>query len=465
MKKRRQSKTSLESWLNSVTTPVFLLNARRQVVFFNAGLETLTGWTAADVVGQVCNYATNNDPSTVELLTGTLCPPPDVWEGQLASVPAYVPLRTGRILARLLQFFPLTGAEGRVESVLGIVTSIDEPIRAAEATPAQQLHAELASVRNLLRQRFGVKTFVCQSEAMTRVLEQVELARQSDVPVLIHGEPGTGKEHVARSIHHESNARSRSFVPIDCRALPALDLKQTLRRLLESDDDEAAMPPNLQPGTAYLSNVESLPRDLQQQLVTAFRGDQTGRRAKLRLLASSTTNMRRAVEQETIRSDLFYLLTPMEIEIPPLRRRPEDVPMLAQHFLESLNRDHDQQAGGFDEVVWEQFAEYNWPGNVDELAAVVAEARLAAEGGLIRVEHLPFRFRTGLDAQAVGPVIEPEPVPLEPLLKRVESEQIRLALEKCRHNISKAAAVLGMTRARLYRRMQTLGIENHERKG
>jgi DNA-binding NtrC family response regulator len=299
---------------------------------------------------------------------------------------------------------------------------------------------------------------------MRRVLEQIQLAKQSTAAVFLHGEDGTGKEHIARLIHYESPARARSFVPLDCRRLSAQELAQTIGQLFEGDKVGAATVPILQPGTLYLAHVEHLPRDLQEQLAAAFL-NHAERKPDLRLLASSTGDLRRAVADDTLRSDVFYLLTPIQIELPPLRRRPEDLRPLAQYFLESLNRGAERQVGGFADAVWQQFAEYNWPGNLDELSAVVSEARTACQEALIKPEHLPFRFRTGVAAQAVGPTIQPQVTPLEPLLVRIETEQIELALVQSRHNKSKAAELLSLTRTKLYRRMQALGIEDREGRG
>ena len=477
MKKRTRRKKGLDAHVAAVTTPVFLLDGNRKIVFFNSGLEQLTGWTAEEVLGHVCDYATEADPQAVESLTGSLGPPPEVLAGKPVGVPAYLVHRDGKAVPRLLNFFPLCDADERVQCILGVVTAIDQPASAVEPTPAQQLHAELASLRILLRRQFGIKSFVCKSEAMTRVLEQIKLARSSAVPVLIGGEAGTGKEHVARLIHYESSAGSQSFVPIDCKRLSALELKQTLTRLLQEDESETSVATSLRPGTLYLSNVESLPRDVQERVATAFRsnpGDfrnprdfsfrrgDPGEQRSLRLMAATTADLPEAVQNDAFRTDLFYLLTPLEISLPPLRLRREDVVPLAQHFLEALNRGEQRQVGGFADAVWQQFAEYNWPGNIDELAAVVSEARAACTEPLIRVEDLPFRFRTGLGAQSVGPAIQAKPMPLDPLLTQVETEQIQLALQRCRYNKSKAAKLLGITRQRLHRRMQTLGIEDLE---
>lgn len=465
MKKRPRKRTTLNARLSVLSTPIFLLDNRRRVIFFNDGCAELTGWSADEVLGQACDYASDAEDG-IAVLIGSLCPPAEVFSGKPASVPAHLVHRDGRPIPRVLNFFPLFGGEGRVEGVLGLVTEIPPPKRAVETTPAQRLHADLAALRAALRQRFGLRSFVARGAAMQRVLEQIQLARATKVGVTLEGERGTGKEHIARLIHYESADRARPLVPIDCRAVSAIDLKLTLRRLLEGDEDDrpGRAVPMLNPGAVYLANVDRMPSDVQEYLVELYRRT-PDRRPDVRLLAGTTANLDEALAREELRPEFFYLITPIRIELRPLRHRPDDLPLLAQHFLESSNRGAERQIGGFAEETWTLFRRYNWPGNLDELAAVIGEAHTAAAGDLIQARDLPFRFRTGMDAQTVGPVIEPKVEPLEPLLERIEREQIERALVQARHNRSRAAELLGLTRPRLYRRMEALGIADLETDG
>src|SRR5262249_3717713 len=159
--------------------------------------------------------------------------------------------------------------------------------------------------------------------------------------------------------------------------------------------------------------VEWLPRDVQQTVVEAFRSG-VARRHGLRLLASTSCEPADLAADDVFRGDFYHLLTPLCIAVPPLRRRGEDLSVLAQHLLEELNRGESLQIGGFADDVWERFLEYNWPGNVDELLAVIRESRATCNEPVIRLKNLPFRFRTGLAGQAVGPVLRPQVVLLEP---------------------------------------------------
>jgi DNA-binding NtrC family response regulator len=462
MKDGGKKRGGLERWLTATTTPVFLLGADRKVLFFNAGCERLTGWAADDVVGQSCQYASVADQALVAALTASLCPPAEVFAGQELSLPAYVTPKQGPVLARMLHFYPLRDTHERVTAVIGVVLPIQQPAPLTTISPTQQLHAELSALRGNLRTRFGEQTLVCRSDGMAKVLNQLDLARQTPVFVYLEGEAGAGKEHLARVIHYGGPQRANWFIPLECRRLAADELSRILERLFELHLTGHRGGTRPQPGTLYLADVEHLPRDLQERLAKAFGSLSERTPPNLRLMSSGTRNLKEAVAADALRPDLFALLTPLSIEIPPLRSRSDDLPLLAQHFLEELNRLGGSQVGGFSEEVWPLFKRYAWPGNLDELSIVIREAFAHATEGLIKPPDLPFRFRTALDAHELPPPPTAPPLLLDPALTRVETNLIQIALERSKYNKSKAAEMLGINRARLYRRMEQLGIEDRE---
>lgn len=447
-----------------------LIGKDRKVLFFNQGCEKLTGWDADLVMGSICEYTTEGDPQTVRALLGSLCPPPQVFEGHFLEAPAFLPRQTGRPVARRLRHIPLLDESGEVDCVLVIISEIENTSAFTNAPPTQRLHSELTTLRSMLRQRYGISTIIAQSEAMVRVIQQVQLAIQGRAALVLEGEPGTGKEHIARVIHHErarvqaqeKEFRQDAFVPLDCARMLPIDLKRTLRRFFravdtEEEETEPQTPPAVQPGTVYLQNVEAMPRDVQEFVVDTW--TRVGADARLRLMAGTSANLESLVQSEAMRVDFFYLISPLRISLPPLRNRPQDFELLAQALLERLNVGADTQREGFSEEVWAEFCEYNWPGNLEELAIVIQEAVNTCRGTVIDFKDLPFRFRMGRDAQSVGPALEPQPRPLEPYLEKVEREQIEWALELAKFNKKKTADLLGLTRAKLYRRMEALGIE------
>jgi len=456
----------VERWVAQSSVPVFVIESGNVLAYFNEGCEKLTGWVAADLLGKTCHFASSSASSSIEAVTGPLCPPPDVWSGQELQLPVYLVHKHGASVPRLIHFFPLRGTKDKerdkVVAVLGVISLMKVLGPPVPTSPVLQLHAELAALRSELRSRFGEETLVSRSPAMLKVLNQVELAIKSPVHVSLTGEPGTGKEHLARLIHYAGPMKAGWFVPLNCAKLDSNELERVLGRLIEVQLSGVAPGVRPQPATVYLAEIEHLPRDLQEKLIVALKLPKKGEQSGLRILASGLRSLSTAVNAGTLRADLESLLGTLTIHLPPLREREEDLPLLAQHFLGQQNRQQEKQLSGFAADIWPSFHRHNWPRNLDELRQVVQEACEATTEKEIKLRDLPFRFRTALEAQDSPPPLAPHPLPLDEMLLRVETNAIQLALERGKFNKSKAAEILGINRARLYRRMEQLGIEDRE---
>lgn len=462
-----KKKSRLETWLKSASTPVFLVSASRRVLFFNAGCEQLTGWTADEIVGEMTEFASDADPRTSRELVTAICPPPDCFSGKEVDVPVYVPSKSGSPAAKLIRFVPIREGSDRVTSVLGIITPLPTPSPSQTMSLALRYHAELSTLRWSLRQQYGLKTVIARSPVMRRVLEQVNVARGTAASVHFVGPRGAGKEHLARAIHQETESQAGAFVPLDCRQSP-ISLLQAIRRLLHPESEDVPIG-TLRPRTLFLSDVENLPRDLQERLLSEYRSDSASvpRHMPLpRLMSSSTERLQDAVDDERLLSDFFFLLTPLTIEVPSLRDRGDDLMPLAQAFLESQNRGTDRPIGGFADAVWQQLREYAWPGHLDELALVIQEARERCTTSVIELSDLPLRFRAGLEAQSVTlpqrTLDEPPIPPLEEHLAAIERDLIRRALLKAKRNKTLAAKLLSIPRPVLYRRMEALEMSDDD---
>ena len=454
MAKRVRTTRRLEVWLKDTSVALFVLNANRRLVFFNAGCQQLTGWTPPDVLGQVCEFVTEADSNSSAALLACLTPPSNVWQGETVTVPTSISHRERDPISSHIHFFPLTDVDRKVQAALGVIQAPTAIVPTAGVSISQRIHVELAALRASARQQIGEGLLIGRSPGMRRVLGQLRLAQQSSVPVLFLGEPGAGREQMGRLIHEAGDRGRTAFVPLDCRRLTAQHLESTFKRILESSQSD-----DLIPGTIYLNHVDALPRDLQRLVLSVI---ELKRPASPRVMAAALNPLDRLVESDEFLAELHFELTTIVISIPSLRSRPEDLEPLAQFFLEELNRGEPDQITGFHDDVWQQFRRYNWPGNIGELRAVVTEARSVCKGPEIEPIHLPFRFRTGVSGQTIGPSTRKRPEALDPLLLRVEREQIELALAEARHNKAKAAELLGITRPRLYRRMEVLGIIDND---
>lgn len=453
MKRGSARRTRLETRLSSLDTPLFLIDASRTILFFNQGCEKILEWSADEIQGQTCDYAVDIDADERESICNLLCPPPEVFQGTRSEVPRYLLTHTGKTIPCVIRFTPLLDDSHQTKLVLGIIDHIEAPRALPNASPPQQLHAELAALRLSLRNRFRFSTIVARNDAMQRVLRQLELAIKSTQPVHFWGEPGTGKEHLARVIHFESDQRRKIFIPLDCDALPPRELKHTVSKIFNNDFDES-MP--LEPGVLFLSHIESLSRDIQDIILSNYQSADS--KDTIRLITTSATPLTDLLEQEVILPEFFYLITTMQVKVPSLRERREDLELLAQHFLENENRYQEKQMSGFAPGVLSLFHDYYWPANLDELAKVIQEAFQSSSGLQITQESLPLRLKTGIDARMLGPALSPAINPLEETLHKIEREQIILALEQSKKNRTEAAKLLGLTRAKLYRRMELLNI-------
>jgi DNA-binding NtrC family response regulator len=301
---------------------------------------------------------------------------------------------------------------------------------------------------------------------MREILDLVRKIAHTDVPVLIQGEIGTGKRTIAREIHRQSPRAARPLVHVVCGSLRESDLDEKLfGRWQDSSPRGADLPAGLlessQHGTLFLDGVTQLPFWAQAKLLDALehgngrcKPHDTALAAGARVIASSTHDLEAAVAENRLYSGLYYHLNAVRIEIPPLRHRPEDLRAMAEHLLAEAALS--QAAAGdnipphFSAAAWQCILQYDWPGNVLQLAAVVTRALALAEGSEIG----PDGF-AGLLAKA-GPTADAETVsvPLAGGLKEMELVLVKEAIHRCRGNKAAAARALQLNRRTLYRLLE-----------
>jgi len=366
-------------------------------------------------------------------------------------------------------FHPLGSPPGDLIGVVAVVDAQDIPedisaldLAFAEEEQSVQLHEAIRRFRQEAAGRFRADRLVGNSPAMQLARRQVELAAASRSSVLLVGPPGSGRQHLASAVHYASSldftatSPAAGLIPLDCSVLTADLILSTVAALARSN----ASGEKARQTTLLLNHVDEISAELQMELAVFF----TKKLFPIRLISSARIALSELCARGRFREDLAAALSTITIVLPPLVDRREDLPLLAQVFLEDCNARQAKQVGGFTPEALDQLYAYSWPGNLDELMEMAAEAHQHAPGHEIGVDDLPKRLR--LAAQAAAYPRRPEErIVLDEYLGRVERELIRRALARSKGNKAKAARLLGLTRPRLYRRMVQLGLEGKSKDG
>jgi two-component system, NtrC family, response regulator AtoC len=333
---------------------------------------------------------------------------------------------------------------------------------AREALEKYELKRENAALKSELRQKYTFSSIIGKSAGMQEVFDMVRMVAKTHSSVLIVGESGTGKELVARAIHFDSDRADGPFVTVDCAAIP--------REIMESElfghekgaftgahERKTGLLEHADGGTVFLDEIGDLDVNLQKKLLRFLQerevlrvGGNSRIKLNVRIIAATNKDLERDVEAKNFREDLYYRLNVVTIKIPPLRERKDDLPLLAQHFLEKVSSVEGKLVKGFEETVLEAFLAYNWPGNVRELENVVERAYILCPNITITRNYLPSKLQ-GPDGQGREGFDEMN-------LLETEKRLIIKALGTTSWNQSKASEILGITRKQLRTKMKNLGL-------
>lgn len=448
--------TELVDFVGGGLAPVYLLDDARRIVYCNTACARWSGTKISDLVGQQCAFHTPGEQQGPAAVAAALCPPPKVFSGQTRTALVSCLRPDGSLVHRQGHFFPLDDGQDESSPVLVILDredaapSLTEKVDGQASEPSQEweLHEQLRRLRLLMAGRFHAESLLGSHPWIARARAQIALAAQTRANVLCVGPRGSGKAHAAKAIHY-SQRESGVFLPLSCAVLDPNSLRASLRSLWLKHSATSG-----QAATVLLEEVDRLPAEAQEELLGLLRSGV----AAVRAIATTDKPMTELIAEGKFSGELAGLLSTITIELPPLGERSDDVPLLAQAFLEDANAVGIKQLGGFTADAIEQMLVYPWPGNVDELRALVAEAHEQAHGGEVAARDLPEKILWAADASA-HPRRNDEQIVLEEFLAGMEKELITRALRRAKGNKSKAAKLLGLTRPRLYRRLIQLGLE------
>ena len=381
--------------------PIFWLDPALKLTWVNRAWEKLTGHPAESVIGLTCQAHGPTGAGDLTDLAASFYPPPEALTGQPTGTRALIIHSAGGAIWRRIEFWPVLDENDLLIGLLGWVRSPEGEPSFPDAR-ANQLHVELLEVRRQLRKQSGFDSLIGFGPSHRRLLDQARLAAASTTPVLIVGEPGTGKRQVARAIHKNGSGRQQPLIPFDCESLPAEILERELFGIERLALPDGAMTEStagagrprlslLEGSTLLIREITMLARDLQARLVAALD-------ARVRLLATTAFDPESAFQGEKLQPELYFALTTMVLRLAPLRERSDELPVLAQHLLERANQRGGEQRTGFSPEAIAALMAYDWPGNLREMARVIDHARAGpgGDGQLITASDLPASIRGNL---------------------------------------------------------------------
>jgi PAS domain S-box-containing protein len=421
---------------------VFTINSRWRIISFNQTAERITGYRRKEVLGRFC----------WEIFRSDLCQ---------TECPLRITLETG--LTRLDQDVRMLDKQGTKLPVL-VNTSVVRD-RNGLVVGAVESFRPLSMIKENVERSPGHQGFsdiIGKSASMTRIFEMLPDLGASDVNVLIQGESGTGKELIARAIHNQSPQKEGPFVAVNCSALA--------ESLLESElfgHEKAAFTGAIRSkvgrfelargGTLFLDEIGELKPELQVKLLRVLEqrvfervGGTRLIPMEARIISATNRDLAKALQEGTVREDLFYRLRTVPITLPPLRHRREDIPLLVEYFMARLNKKYHKDVRCLDTKVLRLFMTHPWPGNVRELERILEHAYVFVKGPVIFLQNLPSMAEF-LQERKLENVPEGG--------GEVDQKTIQNALTRAGGRRKEAAAILGISRTSLWRMMKQLDPE------
>jgi transcriptional regulator with GAF, ATPase, and Fis domain len=365
----------------------------------------------------------------------------------------------------------LLGAFKQRELNLLAVLANSTAVAIVEAQRSMLL-AENKQLRDKLKPTPGTERIVSESREMARILQLLAKVGDSAATLLFMGETGTGKGLLAQVVHEISNRRDRSFVKVNCAALPEHLLESELFGYVQgaftgATRDKSGLFEEAEGGTIFLDEIEKVPETVQAKLLHVLDrseirpvGATRAKKVDARVICATGCDVRERIKEGRFLEDLYYRLNDITVRVPPLRERREDIPILAQHFLAVFSRQMEKPLAGFEPEVTQVFLEHPWRGNVRELEKTVKRmVVLADEGESLGVSLLP----TEMSEAAPAPAARTNGSSLRSNINDLERRMISEALDRVRWNKARAARELGLSYPTLLSKIRTLQLERRRR--
>jgi PAS domain S-box-containing protein len=424
---------------------IFTIDGDGCITSFNRAAEELTGFARDEVLGRPC----------YEVFRADLCDRGCLLKQSMATgekAEAHevtIRRKDGRALPIAISTAALVDEEGEVHGGVEMFRDL----------------SQLRELRKRLDGSYVFEDIVSKSPSMHRIFDTLPLIARSESTVLVEGPSGTGKELIARAIHNLGRRRDGPFIAVNCSALPDTLLESELfghvaGAFTDAKRDKPGRFALAAGGTILLDELGDMPLPLQAKLLRVLEqrefeplGGTTTERLEARVVASTNRDLAHEVEAGRFRQDLFFRLNVVRITLPPLAERPEDIPLLVDHFIRRFNALQGRRIRRCSERAMAVLLDHRYTGNVRELENAIEHAFVVCVGETIQEEDLPAAMLEAADARR-----RRSPATRKGPLEMAEAQTIREALNRCDHNRGRAAADLGISRTTLWRKMKRYGL-------
>ncbi len=442
----------LKSVLETMSDGLMVIDKKSTIRFFNRAAEEITGYRREDVIGQqcamidgnACSYLKDSDNLKKCMLFET---------GSMTGARCHLRAKDGREIHLLKNAVLLKNSDGDVIGAVEVMTNV---------TSLDMKDLEIERLKDELKQGYGFMGLLGTSPSMQRLYEQIQNAASSEAPVLVSGESGTGKELVAEAIHKLSRRNKGPFIKVNCAALNEFLLESELfghvrGAFTGAIKDRPGRFEVAHSGSIFLDEIGDMPPAMQVKLLRVIQekelekvGDHRTVTVNVRLITATNQDLSSLMESGGFREDLFYRINVIPIQTPPLRERPEDLPVLVSHFLERINLVNRKRIQHLSPAAMEAFESFRWPGNVRQLINALEYAAITCKSDTIDLADLPEYLLKS----------EPAFAPVMPVKHYRDKDRIILALRKFNGNRTMAARHLGVSRVTLWKLIKELKIES-----
>lgn len=436
--------------LESISEGVFTVDEQWRITSFNRAAEEITGVNRNEAIGKPCS----------EVFRASMCETNCALQETLQNRTPIVN-RTGFIINAQGQRVPISVSTAVLLDPNGHMVGGVESFR--DLSIVEQLRKELES-------RFQLGDMVSRNETMRQLFDILPQVAESLSTVLIQGETGTGKELLARAIHELSPRRKKPFIAVNCSAIPETLLESELfgykaGAFTGANRDKPGRFSLAHGGTLFLDEIGELKPDLQVRLLRVLQersfeplGATKSEHVDVRLLAATNIDLAARVREKSFRQDFYYRINVIRLDLPPLRERKEDIPLLVEHFVDRLNRLQGKAVTGLSPDVLPLLMAHDFPGNIRELENMIEHAFVLCRNGMINAHHLPGPIGT-------QPVSSQQPHDRKAALQALERQTIVDALKRNHNNRLATSKELGMHKSTLFRKMKSLGVDFPETDG